>query len=86
MIFAGQIPDFLDDLSGRMIGRISRNRYGILQPSVAMLLICFAPAVVARPADPKKLAGFTVATHLPGVQQLTLAVYILCLGLCFSGT
>ena len=43
VIFAAQIQNFLDDLSWRLIGGIFRNRFGILQPSFAMLLICFAP-------------------------------------------
>ena len=69
MIFAAQIQNFLDDLSRRLIGGIFRNRFGILQPSFAMLLICFAPSVEAGPTDPKIPAGFAGVTDLLSVLE-----------------
>lgn len=69
VIFAAQIQNFLDDLSWRLIGGIFRNRFGILQPSFAMLLICFAPSVETGPTDPKIPAGFAGVTDLLSVLE-----------------
>jgi hypothetical protein len=58
VILSPQIKYFLDDLSGRLVGRIFRNRLGILQASFTMLLVCITPSIKTGPADPKIPVSF----------------------------
>ena len=77
VILAPQIKHFLDDLSWHLIGRVLRNRFGILQPSFATLLICFAPSIKTGPADPKIPAGFTsIADLLHVLKHLKFALNV----------
>jgi len=69
VIFAAQMQNFRDDLSWRLICGIFRSRFGILQPSFAMFLLCFAPSVETGPTNPKIPAGFAGVTDLLSVPE-----------------
>jgi len=69
VILSPQIKYFLDDLSGRLVGRIFRNRFGILQASFTMLLVCITPSIKTGPADPKIPASFADVADLLGMLE-----------------
>ena len=77
VILSPQIKYFLDDLSGRLVGRIFRNRFGILQASFTMLLVCITPPVKAGPADAKIPASFAgIADLLRVLKHLKFALNV----------